>query len=92
MSVLMKRSKMVSVRLSHDEFEELKTVCEVLGARSISDLARTAMHRLMNGGHMGQAVGLEAQVHMLGEKVSRLQRELTELRGLVARGGGASCD
>lgn len=91
MPVLVKRSKMVSVRLSHDEFEELKQVCESLGARSISDLARTAMHRLMNGGNGAQAVGLEAQVHMLGEKVTRLQRELAELRGLVV-GEAAPCD
>jgi hypothetical protein len=91
MPVLVKRSKMVSVRLSHDEFEELKEVCEALGARSISDLARTAMHRLMNSGHTAEVSGLEAQVNMLGEKVARLQRELAELRGLV-RGGAASCD
>jgi len=37
-------SRMVSFRLSKEEFERFKERCEATEAKSISDLARTAMH------------------------------------------------
>jgi len=38
---------MISFRLSEDEYTGLRTLCENEGARSMSDLARDAVHRLI---------------------------------------------
>jgi hypothetical protein len=38
---------MISVRLSEDEYSALQQLCEVTGARSVSDLTRDAVRALM---------------------------------------------
>jgi len=38
---------MISFRLSEDEYESVLSLCENEGARSVSDLARDAVHRLI---------------------------------------------
>ena len=38
---------MISFRLSEDEYASLRSLCENGGARSVSDLARDAVHRLI---------------------------------------------
>lgn len=38
---------MISFRLSEEEYAGLRTLCENEGARSVSDLARDAVSRLM---------------------------------------------
>ncbi len=38
---------MISFRLSEDEYASLRSLCENEGARSVSDLARDAVHRLI---------------------------------------------
>jgi len=38
---------MISFRLSEDEYASLRSFCEIHGARSVSDLARDAVHRLV---------------------------------------------
>lgn len=40
---------MISVRLSEDEYLALRRLCSVTGARSVSDLARDAMHTVLLG-------------------------------------------
>lgn len=69
---------MVSIRLSDDEFRRLKEMCEVRGARSLSDLAREAMHRMLltSGGSGGS---LQDRVAALDERVAGLQREMARL-------------
>jgi Ca2+-binding EF-hand superfamily protein len=39
---------MISVRLSEEEYSSFKELCSVMGARSISDLARDSMYALLN--------------------------------------------
>ncbi len=50
-----RRTRMVSIRLSNEEFERLKGRCDEVGARSLSDIAREAMLLLLepgpNSGH-----------------------------------------
>jgi len=43
MKVLKPRSRMISIRLSQEEYEGLCRLSAVTGARSLSDLARDAM-------------------------------------------------
>ncbi len=78
MTLFNKRSKMVSIRLSDEEFRRLREVCEATGARSISDLAREAMHRLVDMPHGGHAP-MESRLEQLDQKVSNLQARLDKL-------------
>ena len=47
MKILKRKSRMISFRLSEDEYASLRSLCENEGARSVSDLARDAVHRLI---------------------------------------------
>jgi Arc/MetJ-type ribon-helix-helix transcriptional regulator len=48
MTVLKLRTRMISVRLSEDEYSALKALCLIRGARSVSDLTRDAVRSLLN--------------------------------------------
>lgn len=50
MTVLKPRSRMISVRLSEEEYIALRNLCSVTGARSVSDLTRDAVHTVLRGG------------------------------------------
>ena len=50
------RCRMITVRLSDEEYTRLKNLCHTTGARSVSDLARSAMNTLL------QTAGTEADV------------------------------
>jgi len=58
------RSRMISIRLSEVEYELLKAQYRTCGARSVSDLARLAMQRIM--------IGSAASEHALAEKLAKL--------------------
>lgn len=84
MTLFNKRSKMVSIRLSDDEFRRLREMCEATGARSISDLAREAMHRLVDPSHNGHGSGpMESRLEQLDQKVMHLQARLDKLAAMV---------
>ena len=82
MAVLRRRSRMVSFRLSEQEYEHLLTLCSERGARSLSDLARDAMHALLLNGN-GNGPGLETEVAKLNGRIEEFDRELKRLAGLV---------
>ena len=44
-----RRKKMISLRLSEEEFELLKSRYHTYGARNVSELARLALQRIMTG-------------------------------------------
>ncbi|MGD0002117.1 MAG: hypothetical protein ABSE21_18625 [Bryobacteraceae bacterium] len=85
---------MVSIRLSDEEFRRLRELCMTTGARSLSDLARDAMHRLIAGDGTGE--GLTERVAELDQRLSHLQEKVTRLALLVGeesdegRGRGAA--
>ena len=47
MPVLKPRNRLVYFRVSEDEFLQFSAMCRAAGARSLSALARTAMHRML---------------------------------------------
>jgi hypothetical protein len=67
-AVLKPRERLVYFRISEDEFRQFVSVCEQEGARSVSDLARTAIQRLIADGDR-QRNGEE-----LDEKMTRLEQ------------------
>jgi len=88
MTVLKARSRMISVRLSEDEYSALVNLCAASGARSVSDLARDAMQMLVQGGesrHNSQlhADGLQAQIQLLNQKIEELNERVTGNQGRI---------
>ena len=74
-----RRTKMISLRLSQHEFEQLKSTSEAQGARSVSDYARVALCGLTSksDGH------LEADVQKLSGDVRQLNRDIRRLTELL---------
>lgn len=84
--MLKARSRMISIRLSEDEYSSLVNLCATSGARSISDLARDAMRMLASGpndGHLPKfhAESLQAQIQLLNQRIE-------ELNGRILAGPG----
>jgi hypothetical protein len=86
MTVLKPRSRMISVRLSDEEYLALRRLCSVTGARSVSDLTRDAMRVLLNGANREEVLGNhmdEFRAHMksLDRKIEQLAAEITSFKG-----------
>jgi DNA-binding transcriptional regulator GbsR (MarR family) len=77
MAVLKPRERLVYFRVSEDEFHQFASVCEREGARSVSDLARNAVQRLIAEHHR------EREDRELTPKVEKLEKLVTELTGQV---------
>jgi predicted transcriptional regulator len=89
MALLIRRSKVVSIRVSDDEFRRLKEMCMDTGARCVSDLARDAMFKLIRSGDARQGsedAELQTRVRELDEKLSALQGRVSRLAMLVLEG------
>lgn len=77
MAVLKPRERLVYFRVSEDEFHQFVSVCEKEGARSVSDLARNAVQRLIAECHKNR------EDRELTPKVEKLEQAVAELTGLV---------
>jgi mobilization protein NikA len=71
MAVLKRRSRLVTFRVSNDEYETLQRVCAEAGVRSVSDFARSAVNY--------RAQILNAPQKMLAQDLSTLSSELVGL-------------
>ncbi|MGA2186451.1 MAG: hypothetical protein ABSH47_25830 [Bryobacteraceae bacterium] len=72
---------MVAFRLSCEEYEIYRAACPAAGVRSLSELARTAMHQLVavrNGSPPvdDQLRELRQQVQVLSGEVQRIEQKL----------------
>jgi metal-responsive CopG/Arc/MetJ family transcriptional regulator len=81
MKVLKPRSRMISVRLSQSEYEELCRLSTITGARSLSDLTRDAMRSFLEKSaheHLSTEVlqGFQAQMDRLSRRIDELQDQL----------------
>ena len=84
MTVLNPRSKMISVRLSEEEYAALRELCSVTGARSVSDLTRDAMRALLNSRNQEEPLRFPAgefrdQLMSLDHKIEQLASEIANL-------------
>ena len=73
MAVLKPRERLVYFRISEDEFRQFVSVCEQAGARSLSDLARSAVQRLIADGNR------QREDEELTEKMYRLERLIAQV-------------
>lgn len=72
-----RRSKMVSFRLSGDEYQAYREACATVGVRSLSELARAAMQHLIASRPNGAS--LDDQVRELRHQVLQLSREVEHI-------------
>src|SRR5579872_2598959 len=68
MAVFKPRERLVYFRISEDEFRQFVSVCEQAGARSVSDLARNAVQRLIADGQRNR------EDHTVDDKIQALER------------------
>ena len=84
MRVLRPRSRTISIRISEEEFTDLRRICVASGARSLSDLARDAMRGLLSRtGRQedGLAAGeVYAQMKDLERRVQELSIEVASIK------------
>jgi hypothetical protein len=77
-AVLKPRERLVYFRITEDEFHQFASVCERGGARSISDLARNAVQRLIadsNRDREGETLApkMQSLEKMIAEVTAQLQ-------------------
>lgn len=86
MRVLHPRSRMMSIRLSEEEYLGLKRLCSVTGARSVSDLTRDAMRGILNGASRDDILGLRLDefrtlLKGMDKKMDHLAARISSLEG-----------
>jgi hypothetical protein len=88
MSVLKRRTKLVSFRVSDEEYEKLQGACVAEGARSISDFARAALQRTVRAHHTGSDVheSIGSGTKELIDTMRELNRQLSQLVSLAQSG------
>ena len=85
MKVLRPRSRIISIRISEEEFCALQRICVARGARSLSDLAREAMREAMNpprrkNGGDNARDAVYALIKDLEQKIEKLSVEIARVK------------
>jgi hypothetical protein len=76
-AVLKPRERLVYFRVSEDEFRQFVSVCEQAGARSVSDLARNAVQRLIaEGQRQRDGNELEEKMQVLERLIAAVTAQL----------------
>jgi hypothetical protein len=80
-----RKTRIISLRLSEEEYESLKSVYPSRGVRSLSEFARDAMHKVAGVVPPGGA-NIEDRVELLHGKVAVLEGEVTRLLRAISIG------
>lgn len=87
MAVLKPRERLVYFRITEDEFHQFSSVCEQEGARSISDLVRSAVQRLIaNSNREREAQDLAPKMESLEKLIAQVTAQLQILDALRTQG------
>ena len=77
MAVFKPRERLVYFRISEDEFRQFSSVCEQGGARSVSDLARSAVQRLIaEGQRQREGQEMEEKIRVLENLIAAVTEQL----------------
>ncbi len=82
MAVLKRKSRMISLRLSNEEYESLRSLYRVHGSRSVSEFARNAMQKVI-GESRSPSGNIEGRLQELDEKMTTLDQEVSRLVRLI---------
>ena len=89
MGVLKRRTRLISFRLSDEEYETLLATTAAQGARSISDFSRTALCQALNGNlnhlKLEPDGGFPSQVQDLIKTMRELGSVITNLSHQIER-------
>jgi len=89
-AVLKPRERLVYFRISEDEFRQFNSVCEQGGARSVSDLARNAVQRLIaESQRQREGQEMEEKMKVLEGLIAAVTQQL-HLLTTSQNGGGAA--
>lgn len=85
MTVMKPRSRMISVRLSEEEYMALRDLCSLTGARSVSDLTRDAMRTFLRSVNRDDPLAsnldeFRLSMRTLEKKVEQLEAKITTIR------------
>jgi hypothetical protein len=76
-AVFKPRERLVYFRISEDEFRQFSSVCEQGGARSVSDLARNAVQRLIaDGQRQREGHEVEEKMRVLENLIAAVTEQL----------------
>jgi hypothetical protein len=76
-AVLKPRERLVYFRVSEDEFRQFVSVCEHAGARSVSDLARNAVQRLIAEGQRNREdQDIDEKIRVLERLIAAVTEQL----------------
>ena len=89
MTVLKPRTRMISVRLSQEEYSALRDVCSQKGARSVSDLTRDAVRAVLQGAGRDGSPGVVLDEFRAGMKELERRVEKLEAKLTIFDGGNA---
>jgi hypothetical protein len=93
MAVFKPRERLVYFRISEDEFRQFISACEQGGARSVSDLARSAVQRLIaDGDRQKEDTRLEEKMRVLEELIAAVTEQLHLLTRAQLTHGAAAAD
>ena len=92
MNMIDRKSRMVSFRLSPEEYRQLRDACVTHGVRSLSELARNAMQGLIVTTRSDLPLHLQVQelrdrLATLSQQIDRLSQSVEPLRTSVASAG-----
>ncbi|HLJ51208.1 MAG TPA: hypothetical protein VKU01_34605 [Bryobacteraceae bacterium] len=83
---LFRRTKVISIRLSAEEYDQLQSLCTIKGADSISELARAGLKLLMLNEKSNGHGAIAGRVEAIDSRVAELAREVERLNDLMATG------
>ena len=82
MAVVDPMERMISFRLSEQEYQQLRKMCVATRTRSISALVRGAMQHWLTEGNNGSGNDLDQKVLALEHQVAELTAEVEKLARL----------
>jgi hypothetical protein len=82
-----RRDRLVYFRLSEVEFREMLNACSAKGARSISDLARSALQEFINPRRSEHQAELLELIGSLRNAIQEMQSSMQELTSTVRQAG-----
>ncbi len=85
MKEIKRRSRMISVRLSEEEYAAIRHMCLLTGARSVSDLTRDAMRAVLKRNSREEFVTGNLEEFRNGIKILERKLEQLEARMLLSR-------
>ena len=74
------KSRMISFRLTTDEYNEIRKLCFAHGVRSVSEMARTAIHLLLREPARVHGENVESRLSDLEGRLQILALELKQLQ------------